>query len=127
MILPNSGIEYEGIPIMASNMDGVGTFSVAEVFGRHKMFTVLRKHYTLEDWAAAALEKELNWDHLAVSTGTNAIFDNNAPDYQTMKAVLDTFPVSYICIDVATGYQNNFERFVERIRNEYPDKAVPMA
>ena len=124
MTLPNSGIEYEGIPIMASNMDGVGTFSVAEVLGRHQLFTVLRKHYTYEDWMKAATTKELNWDHLAISTGTNAIFDNNAPDYQTLQLVMGTFPVKYICIDVANGYQNNFERFVERIRKEYPDKGL---
>ena len=39
--------------IMASNMDGVGTFEMAKVLQQHKMLTVLRKHYTQDDWKEA--------------------------------------------------------------------------
>ena len=46
----NSGRTYTGIPIMAANMDGVGTFSMAKVLQKHRMITVMRKHYTVEDW-----------------------------------------------------------------------------
>ena len=45
----NSGKELTYVPIMASNMDGVGTFAMAKVLQDHKMITVLRKHYSLED------------------------------------------------------------------------------
>ena len=38
---------------MASNMDGVGTFSMARVLQRHKMITVIRKHYTVKEWKKA--------------------------------------------------------------------------
>ena len=43
----NSKKEWTGVPIMASNMDGVGTFEMAKVLQEKKMITVLRKHYTL--------------------------------------------------------------------------------
>ena len=46
----NSGKELSYVPIMASNMDGVGTFSMARVLQEYKMLTVIRKHYTLDDW-----------------------------------------------------------------------------
>ena len=34
-------------PIFASNMDGVGTFSMAKVLQQHKMMTVITKSTTL--------------------------------------------------------------------------------
>ena len=46
----NSGNEWSGVPIMSSNMDGVGTFSMAKVLQEHKMITVVRKHYTIDEW-----------------------------------------------------------------------------
>ena len=50
----NSGKELSYVPIMASNMDGVGTFSMARVLQEYKMLTVIRKHYNLDDWKQAA-------------------------------------------------------------------------
>ena len=38
----NSGNEWTGIPIVASNMDGVGTFAMAKKLKDHKMLTVKR-------------------------------------------------------------------------------------
>jgi len=40
--------EWEGVPIMAANMDTVGTFEIAEEFSKESMITCLMKHYTLE-------------------------------------------------------------------------------
>ena len=44
------GNEWNGIPIMTSNMDGVGTFEMAKVMQEHKMLTIMRKHYSVDDW-----------------------------------------------------------------------------
>ena len=48
------GNEWTGVPVMASNMDGVGTFAMAKVLQEHKMITVMRKHYTVDDWTKNA-------------------------------------------------------------------------
>ena len=45
----HSGKKFKGTPIMASNMDGVGTFAMAKAMQEHRMITVMRKHYTVED------------------------------------------------------------------------------
>jgi len=50
----NSKKKLTYVPIVASNMDGVGTFSMARVLQEYKMLTVIRKHYTLDDWKQAA-------------------------------------------------------------------------
>ena len=38
----NSGRTWTGIPVMASYMDGVGTFSMAKVFQQQKMHYLLK-------------------------------------------------------------------------------------
>jgi GMP reductase len=115
---------WQGVPIMASNMDGVGTFSMARVLQKYNMLTVLKKHYTLADWEAAVGD-ELSLSHIAVSTGTNAIWDPNAIDYKTAKAVLRKWPdIKFICIDVANGYQQNFSDFVKRVKDDNPEKVI---
>ena len=119
---PHSGGTWSGIPIMASNMDGVGTFSMARTLQRHKMLTVIRKHYTYEQWANASFD--LLWDYTVVSSGTNAIFDPEADDYMMLKRLCEDFPVQHICIDVANGYQQNFIDFCRRMRDEFPDKTL---
>ncbi|SVD96341.1 uncharacterized protein METZ01_LOCUS449195, partial [marine metagenome] len=117
---------WKGIPIMASNMDGVGTFSMARALQEFNILTVIKKHYTFDDWKLAMREGSFHClNNVAVSTGTNAIWDSGAEDYITMKSVLEEWSeVKYICIDVANGYQQNYSDFVSRIREEFPDKVI---
>jgi GMP reductase len=46
----NSGKVMNFTPIFASNMDGVGTFSMAKVLQEHKMMTVITKSTPLDKW-----------------------------------------------------------------------------
>ena len=120
----NSGKEWTGIPIMASNMDGVGTFEMAKVLQEYKMLTVLRKHYTIDDWKQA-IGDGVKMKYLSVCTGTGAIWDPNASDYVTMKAVLEMYPdIPFICVDVANGYHEAYADFIARLRDEYPEKTI---
>ena len=115
---------WTGVPVMASNMDGVGTFSMAKVLQEHNMITVIRKHYTLNDWEHA-VGSGLSLNNISICTGTNAIFDDDAEDYQRAKIVLEKWPdIKFICIDVANGYQQNFSDFVKRVRDDFPDKIL---
>ena len=120
----NSGKEWTGIPIMASNMDGVGTFAMAKVLQEHKMITVLRKHYSLDDWKTA-IGDGVKMKYLSVCTGTGVIWDKNALDYAVMKEVLKRYPdIPFICVDVANGYHENYGDFIERLRYEHQDKTI---
>ena len=49
----NSGKVMNFTPIFASNMDGVGTFSMAKVLQEHKMMTVITKSTPLDKWKEA--------------------------------------------------------------------------
>ena len=119
----NSGNEWTGVPVMASNMDGVGTFAMAKVLQDHKMITVMRKHYTVDDWTKNA--KGVKMKYLSVCTGTGIIWDPDAPDYATMKAVLAMYPdIKFITVDVVNAYHENYADFIARLRDEYPDKTI---
>ena len=43
---------WKGIPIMAANMDNVGTFEMAIALSQFNLFTTIHKHYTLKQWTA---------------------------------------------------------------------------
>lgn len=109
----HSGNTWTGIPIMASNMDGVGTFEMANELQRHNMFTCLVKSYGLEKFK----EENNNFirDWTAVSTG---ISDT---DFDRLKSIVTEIPwIRFICIDVANGYAEQFGDFVARVRAEFP-------
>jgi GMP reductase len=109
---------------MASNMDGVGTFSMAKVLQDFRMMTVIRKHYTFEQWKEA-VASGLRLKYVSACVGTGAIWDENTLDYQTLKQVMQSFPdIPAITIDVANAYHEQFVDFVKRIRSEYPDKVI---
>lgn len=46
---PYSDATWEGVPIIASNMDTVGTFKMAAALARHGLATSLHKFYSLEE------------------------------------------------------------------------------
>ena len=118
----NSGNEWTGVPVVASNMDGVGTFEVAKVLQEHKMLTVIRKHYTLEEWQAV---EGVKMKYISVCTGTGVIWDPEAKDFATMKAVLKMYPdIKFITVDVANAYHENYADFIAKLRDEYPDKTI---
>ena len=120
----NSGETYECCPIIASNMDGVGTFSMAKVIQEYKMMTTITKTTTLEQWKKAVGEG-IKLKYLSVCTGTGKLWDDDAEDYSTMQKVLKSYPdVKFITIDVANGYHTNFSDFVGAVREEYPDKTI---
>ena len=120
----NSGKEFTGIPIIASSMDGFGTFSMAKILQNYKMLTVLRKHYEPEDWDNA-VASGLDLNYVSICTGTNRIWDEDAPEFLTLKVVLEKYPeIPFITIDVANGYHENFVDFVAQMREEFPEQTI---
>ena len=120
----NSGKVMNFTPIFASNMDGVGTFSMAKVLQKHQMMTVITKSTTVEQWREA-VGTGLRLQSVSVCTGTNKIWDPEAADYKNMQDVLSNFPdVKMITIDVANAYHQNFVDFIKQVRNEYPEKVI---
>lgn len=110
--------EYTGIPIMASNMDGVGTFEMAKELEKHHLFTCLVKTYNknVDDWLN--FQRGIDKDFYAVSTG---ISDS---DFDRLKIIVTGTDSKFICIDVANGYSEYFGDFVAKVRKEFPKHTI---
>jgi GMP reductase len=108
---------WTGIPLVAANMDGVGTFSMAKELQKHKLLTCTIKSYTLEQWVEE--RDNLLSEFIAVSTGTSN------KDFERLKFIVAALPkLQFICIDVANGYSENFGDFVAKVRKEFPNKTI---
>ncbi len=116
----HTDIEWTGIPIMAANMDTVGTFEMAIKLSEKKIFTAIHKHYTLEEWNDfLAKAPEGTENYISVSTGTGE------KDLVKVKAIFQSNPrLKFICIDVANGYSEHFVTFVKKARQMFPDKVI---
>ncbi|MGY6649961.1 GMP reductase [Wenyingzhuangia sp. IMCC45574] len=116
----NSKATWKGVPIMAANMDTVGTFEMAKELSKHKIFTTIHKHYSIEEWAAFLKGASSDVvEYIAVSTGTGA------KDSEKLAQVLALSPdLKFICVDVANGYSEHFVDFVKATREKYPYKVI---
>lgn len=111
----HSKLEWTGVPVMAANMDGVGTFGVAKELEKHKLFTCLVKSYKVEDYGKVDLDP----NHFSVSTGIGEA------DFQNLQKVLALYPhIQFITIDVANGYSEAFGDFVQKVRELYPRHTI---
>jgi len=117
---PNSKRNWTGAPIIAANMDTVGTFEVAEVLAKRKCMTAIHKHYTVEQWKAwAAGTGKESLPYVAVSCG---ILEK---DMIKLKEILTAIPeVAMICVDVANGYSEAFVNCIRNVRKEYPEHTI---
>jgi len=116
----HSTATWTGIPIMAANMDTVGTFEMAKVLAGEKLFTAVHKHYTLEEWNSFLKNATPDiYDYIAVSTGTGK------EDFEKIQKIITANPLlKFICIDVANGYSEHFVQFLKKTRKQYPDKII---
>ncbi len=120
----NSGKQMNFLPIFASNMDGVGTFSMAKVLQEYKMMTVITKTTKIEEWRKA-VGNGVRLQSVSVCTGTNVMWDKEAQDWATMQEVLKSFPdIKMITVDVANAYHQNMVDFIKKVRDEYPTKII---
>ena len=120
----NSGKQMNFLPIFASNMDGVGTFSMAKVLQEFKMMAVITKTTGIEEWRKA-VGNGVRLQSVSVCTGTNVMWDKEAQDWKTMQEVLRSFPdIKMITIDVANAYHQNMVDFIAKVRDQYPTKII---
>ena len=116
-VFPNCEQSWEGIPIVAANMDHTGTVEMADALADFGMLTCLHKHITTEDTDETLAS--VPSAHCAVTIGLKD------RDREMMDAMFERHRfISFICIDVANGYSERFSKYVREIRRDYPDKVI---
>ena len=114
----HSRSSWKGIPIIASNMDGVGEIDVAKKLSSHKLMTALTKQHDINQ-IGTIYKRNIFFDSIALSCGTSK------DSYNRLNSILKKYPkFKFICIDVANGYSENFSNFVSEVRKKYPKKTI---
>ena len=108
---------YRGIPIMAANMDGVGTMEMADQLATAGIFTCLVKTYTVQE-LVSYFDTDMyeRTNYVAMSIG---ITDRDHAKFRDVYEQADG-NLKYVCIDVANGYSERFAGFVKEFRTLYP-------
>ena len=117
MMFKNSGRIYQGTPIMASNMDGVGTFDMADKLAKLNIFTCLVKTYKTNELVDFFDDSDLELmtsrkQNVAMSIGTS---DSDLKKFKEVYELTDG-NLKYLCVDVANGYTEMFSKFIYELR-----------
>ena len=112
---------YNGIPIMASNMDGVGTFEMADKLAEGNIFTCLVKTYSVE-----ALVEYFNSDMLERTANVAMSIGTGEDDYNKLCQVYEKCEdnLKYVCMDIANGYSEHFAERVRLVRKTFPGLVI---
>jgi len=113
---PHSGIAITGIPVVAANMDTIGTFKMADCLVReHSAFVALHKHYTVD---------QVN-DYLGGATfKKGAVFVTSGTHSRDLEKLDKINKLQHICLDVANGYSERFLEAVSEVRDRFPDSFI---
>ena len=117
----NSRVDYEGIPIIAANMDGVGTFEQADALADQGLFTCLVKTYTEEQLTSYFNEDPTKRkNNVAMSIGTS-----DADFYKLVNVQINVGDnLKYVCMDIANGYSDHFAARVRKVRENFPHLVI---
>ena len=116
---------YQGLPIMASNMDGVGTFEMANKLASQRIFTCLVKTYEANELidffnARFDIDDSSRTENVAMSIGTS---DDDWCKLESVKALTGS-NLRYVCMDIANGYSDHFAEHVRKVRKQFPDLVI---
>ena len=107
---------YTGIPIMASNMDGVGTFEMANTLASQGIFTCLVKTYSAEqltEYFGDDIPERTN--NVAMSIGTS---DADFLKLVEVQSKVES-NLKYVCMDIANGYSDHFAARVSKVSDKF--------
>jgi len=93
---------WKGVPIVASNMDHVGTLNMAEVLSSYNMLTALCKF--------AEFPKNNDLQYLMRTIGLDVELDFETP--------------TWLCIDIANGYTERFFNYINKVREKHSNAII---
>jgi GMP reductase len=114
--------DFSGVPIIAANMDGVGTFEMADMLATGQIMTCLVKTYTVNQLVDYFDTEEYleRREYVAMSIGISDA------DHDKFRMVYEQvgYNLKYVCIDVANGYTERFVDFIKQFRMLYPNIVI---
>ena len=93
---------WKGVPIVASNMDHVGTLNMAEVLSSYNMLTALCKFIDFP--------KNNDLQYLMRTIGLDVELDFETP--------------TWLCVDIANGYTERFFNYINKVREKHSNAII---
>jgi GMP reductase len=109
---------WTGLPLIASNMDTIGTFQMAASLSQFQALVALHKYYSASDLIEFFGSEASRYAFFTIGTFSD--------DWQKLTKVKRQVAVPMINIDVANGYTQQFLDAVAKLRDENP-QAIIMA
>lgn len=108
---PHSKQIWRGVPIIASNMDTVGTVEMYETLKGYGMLTCFHKFLRETEYP------ENDRNRYIISVGIRE------EDFNKLKNIyeLDKSKCNIVCVDIANGYIEDLVKFCQRVRLMIPD------
>lgn len=114
----HSRAKWQGVPIIAANMDHTGTLAMAKSLAKHRLLTAVDKFVSVDNWREFQAQNAEAVPYSFISSGIGS------QDFENLKILTTEIKTSFICLDVANGYTQNFVDFVRRTRDAFPDKTI---
>lgn len=107
---PHSTQIWKGIPIIASNMDTVGTPEMYNSLKNYNMLTCFHKFIDIDDYPENDRNKYM------ISIGIRDI------DFDKLAEIYSKTPekCNIVCVDIANGYINKLIEFCQKVRDLIP-------
>ena len=118
---PNSDLEWIGVPIMASNMDFVGTFEMGMVLQDYHITTAINKFYTTDEWVNA-IKEGLNPNYNFLTFGLDSIEHIHQMISDIFSKTSHSPPIAVF--DVPNGYIQSFCNLISIVRKEFPKLGI---
>lgn len=112
-----NGVEWTGVPIVAANMDTIGTLDMAEALCDHSMLTCLSKHTHMSYDTCSYSLQYLN--SISYTMGVD-----EASKQRIEKLFSEFTDVKFLTIDVANGYMESFVKTIKEMREKWPTKVI---
>ena len=118
---PRSKIKWEGVPIIAANMDNVATFDMARILQNYSLCTAVTKFHTPEDWIDGILTG-ISLDYSFCTFGIESI-SSIETFFDSIHAKTNIIP-KIVVFDVPNGYIKPFHKIVTQFRKKYPSTGI---
>jgi GMP reductase len=135
----NAQYDWEGVPVIAANMDTVGTMTMARALAQHQCMTAIHKHYSIEQLIEFFSKKTKKEDKELLEQNKHAMQHSFysmgivKKDIEKFEKVLsevgywkesgkieNNHGIKMVCVDVANGYMQSFVDFCAEFRKKHP-------
>lgn len=105
------------IPVIASNLESIGTPTTADILSFRKLLTCLHKDITVDRLRNCF---DLFGDRVQYWIPTIKL-----DDYKTIEELSKSeLPIKILCLDVANGYMSKFTNFVSNVKSNFPQFVI---